>query len=124
MFPIFLKRTAYVMAPRLNVVFRQLVHLGSFPACWRQANVTPIPKNLPSSSVANYGPISITSVLSKVFERLVSVRLGQFIECSGVHCQPPSLLIGKVWVLVMHFCECLIHCKVHWRAGRRLRLCD
>ena len=30
----------------------------------------------PSSSVANYRPISITSVLSKVFERLVSVRLG------------------------------------------------
>ena len=58
--------------------------LGSFPACWRQANVTPIPKGPPSSSVANYPPISITSVLSKVFERLVSVRHGRFMECSGV----------------------------------------
>ena len=37
MFHIFLKRTAYVMAPRLSVVFRRLVRLGSFPACWRQA---------------------------------------------------------------------------------------
>ena len=72
------------MAPRLSVVFRQLVRLGSFPACWRQANVTPIPKGPLSSSVANYRPISITSVLSKVFERLVSVCLGRFIECSGV----------------------------------------
>ena len=52
-----------VMAPRLSVVFRRLVRLGSFPACWRQANVTPIPKSPPSSSVANYRPISITSVL-------------------------------------------------------------
>ena len=34
--------------------------------------------------------------------------------------QPPSLLIGKVWVPVMHFCACHIHCKVHWRVGRRL----
>ena len=77
MFPLFLKRTADVMAPpRLSVVFRQLVRLGSFPACWRQANVTPIPKGPPSSSVANYRPISITSVLSNVFERLVSVCLG------------------------------------------------
>ena len=33
-----------------------------------------------TSSVAN----SITSVLSKVFERLVSVRLGRFMECSGM----------------------------------------
>ena len=72
------------MAPRLCVVFRRLVRLGSFPACWRQANDTPIPKGLPSFSVANYRPISITSVLSKVFDRLVSVCLGQFMECSGV----------------------------------------
>ena len=72
------------MAPRLSVVFRRLVRLGSFPACWRQANVTPIPKGPPSSSIANYRPISITSALSKVFERLVLVRLGRFMERSGV----------------------------------------
>ena len=83
-FPHFPKRTADVMAPRLSVVFWWLVRLGSFPACWRQANVTPILKGPPSSSVANYRPISITSVLSKVFERLVSVHLGRFMECSGV----------------------------------------
>ena len=65
-------------------MFWRLVRLGSFPACWRQANVTPIPKGSSSSPVANYRPISITSVLSKVFERLVSVRLGRFMERSGV----------------------------------------
>ena len=59
MFPLFLQRTADVMAPRLSVVFQQLVRLGSFASCWRQANVTPIPKGPPSSSVANFRPISI-----------------------------------------------------------------
>ena len=54
MFPLFLKRTAHVMAHRLSVVFRRLARLGSFLACWRQANVTPIPKGPPSSSVADY----------------------------------------------------------------------
>ena len=53
MFPLFLKRTADVMAYRLSEVFRRLVCLGSFPACWRQANVIPIPKGPSSSSVAN-----------------------------------------------------------------------
>ena len=77
-----------------------------------------LPKGPLSSSVANYRPISITSVLSKVFERLVSVSLGRFMSF-----QPASLLIGKVWVPVMHFCVCPIHCRVHWRVGRRLRLC-
>ena len=37
-----------------------------------------------NSERSNYRPISITSVLSKVFERLVSVRLGRFMECSEV----------------------------------------
>ena len=49
MFPLFLKRTADVMAPRLSVVFQKFVRLGSFQACWRQDNVTPIPKGPPSS---------------------------------------------------------------------------
>ena len=65
-------------------MFQRLVRLGSFPACWRQATVTPIPKGSPFSSVATYQPISITSVLSKMFERLVSVHLGRFMERSGV----------------------------------------
>ena len=47
MFPLFLKRAADVMAPPLSVVFRRFVRLGSLPACWRQANVTPIPKGPP-----------------------------------------------------------------------------
>ena len=71
---------ADVPAPRLSVVFRRLCHLGNFPAYWRQANVTPIPKGQSSFSVANYQPISIIPVLSKVFERLVAVRLGRFME--------------------------------------------
>ena len=66
MFPLFLKRTSDVLAPRLSVVFRRLLRLGSFPACWRQANFTAIPKGPSSSSVANYRSISIRPVLSKV----------------------------------------------------------
>ena len=93
------------MASRLGVVFRPLVRLGSFPAFWRQANDTPIPEGPPSSSVANYRSISITS------ERLVLVCPLEFLECRGV-------LIGKVLVPVMHFCVYPIHCKVHWRVGR------
>ena len=37
-----------------------------------------------TSSVTNYLPIFITSVLSKVFKRLVSVRLGRFMKRSDV----------------------------------------
>ena len=69
-FPLFIKRTSNVMAPHLSVVFWCLVYLGSFRACWTQANVSPILQGPPSSSVANYRPISITTELSRVFEHL------------------------------------------------------
>ena len=49
-----------------------------------QANGTPIPNGPPPFSVSNYREISIKSVLSNVFKRLVSVRLGRFMERSGV----------------------------------------
>ena len=81
---LFFLRELLMLWPHVSVVFRLLVHLDSVPPCWRQANVFPIPKGPPSSSVANYRPISITSVLSMVFERLVSVRLGRFRERNGV----------------------------------------
>ena len=122
MFPLFLKRTADVLGPRLSVEFRRLVRQGRFPACWRQANVTPIPKGPPSSSVAFFQPISITSVLSKVFQHLVSVRLRQFMERSGV-LLTTQFAYRKGLVPVMHFCTSLTHCKVHWREGRRLGSC-
>ena len=57
-FLFFLRELLMLWLPRLSLVFRKLVRLGSFPACWRQANVAPIPKGPPSSSVANYRPIS------------------------------------------------------------------
>ena len=105
-------------------MFRWRDHLGSFPAWWIHANITPIPNCPPSSCVANYRRISITSVLSQVFERLVSVRLGRFMESSGViPTSKFSLLIGKAWVPVIHFCACPIHFKVDWREGRRPGSC-
>ena len=91
MFPLFLKRTAVVLAPCLPVVFHLLLHFGSFPVFWRVANVTHIPKVQPPSSASNYRPISLTPILSKVFEHLV-VHLGHFMECRGCASNHPVRL--------------------------------
>ena len=118
MFPLFLKKTAEVLAPRLAAVFRRLLHLRSFPFCWRVTNFTPIPKGPPSSSAKgppSSSPISLTPILSKVFERLVSVLWN-----AEVCFQPPSSLIGKVLALVMPFFVWHKPYRVLWRWGRRL----
>ena len=106
-----------VLGPRLAVIFQRLIRLGNFSVFWRVANVTPIPKGSPSSSVANYRRISLTPKLSNVFERLVSVGLWRFMGCR-------SSLTGKVLALVMPSCVCGTYFKlrVFWRWDRRLEL--
>ena len=108
---LFYLRDADVLAPRLSVEFRRLVRLGSFLACWRRTNVIPIPTSPPSSTVANYRPISKTSILSQAFERLVSVRHGRFMLPI-----PLITLTGNVWVPPMlQCCASPIHCKLNSR---------
>ena len=65
-------------------MFLHLVSVWYFDCFFVLANVTPISKDSSSSSVANYRPISITLLLSMMFEQLASVRVGQFMVCRGV----------------------------------------
>ena len=80
----FFRKTASVLAPKLSCLFRRLLRGGEFPLEWRIADVTPIPKGPLSALVYNYRPISITPVLLKVFERLIALLFGRFLERSGV----------------------------------------
>ena len=80
----FFQRTAPVLAPKLSCIFRRLFRCGEFPLEWQIADVTPNPKGPLSALVCNYRPISITPVLSNVFERLISLRFGCFLERYGV----------------------------------------
>ena len=48
-----------------------LLRQGLFPKCWREANIIPLPRGVPSSFLDEWRPISITPVLSKVFEGII-----------------------------------------------------
>ena len=67
--PLYLKKVTDIIAPKLNIIFRKFIRLGSFPECWRSANATAITKGAPSGNRENYRPISITPILYKVFEK-------------------------------------------------------
>ena len=86
----------------------------------RVANVTPIPKGPPSSSASNYRPISLTPILSKVFERLVPVRLGRFMEGRGL--LPTTQFAYRKGLGSCDALLCVAHTlhRMLWRLGRRL----
>lgn len=71
----FLKRLKFVLAKPLSAVFAHIFSTGVIPSAWRTANVTPIFKKGVSSDVANYRPISLTSLFSKVFERIIKQQM-------------------------------------------------
>ena len=91
------------------------------PVICRVAHVTPIPKGPPSTSVANYRPISLTPILSKVLSIWCQFILGNLWNAELCF-HPPSLLIGKVLALVMPFCVWHTPYRVHWRLCGRLKL--
>ena len=79
-FPLFLKMVADIIAPKSSIIFLGLMRRGSFPECWRSTNVTAIPKGDTSPARENYHPISITPILSKMYEKLVSHKLSSFLR--------------------------------------------
>ena len=72
-------------APELSSIFSKLFNLclsqSCFPACWKESSVVPIFKNAGDrSDPSKYRPVSLLSVISKVFERLINKRLVGFLE--------------------------------------------
>jgi len=66
-----------VFAPPIARLTNLSFQSGTFPACYKRAQVLPLLKkaNLDSSLPANYRPISNLSTVSKILERLVLARL-------------------------------------------------
>ena len=59
--------------------------VSCFPDCWNVSLVDPVFKNVgESSTTKNYHPVSLLSVVSKVFEKLVNNRIVDHLEKSGL----------------------------------------
>jgi len=57
---------------------------GVIPDDWKVALVSPIHKNGPKCQVSNYRPISLTSIICKLFESIVRDALVQHLENNGL----------------------------------------
>ena len=75
-----LKRYARIFAPVLNKIFTLSYSSGNFPSTWKYANVQPVPKRGDKTDPSNYRPISIISVISKVFEKYVNDHIISYLE--------------------------------------------
>ena len=79
-FPLFYKPVAWELASKLALIFRRLVRGASFPVCRRLADVVPVSKKSSSSDVGDQKPIFITSILSKIFEKIAAGKLSHILK--------------------------------------------
>ena len=69
--PAILRNAAKELAVPLSIIFKESLSSGEVPEDWRLANVTPIYKKGSKKDACNYRPISLTSQVCKVMEKMV-----------------------------------------------------
>ena len=75
-----LKSTAASIAPAITNLFNISLSHGKVPSEWKTACVTPIPKSSKLSDHANFRPVSLLSILSKLLEKYVQTLLLEHLE--------------------------------------------
>ena len=68
---IFLKKTKSAIAKPLKIILRKSLDEGKVPDIFKIANVTPIYKGGTKAKPENYRPVSLTSHIIKIFERVL-----------------------------------------------------
>ena len=64
----------------LATFFNYSIRMGTFPKCWKIANVIPIYKKGNKSHLNSYRPISLLNCLAKVFESCIAFAIRQHLE--------------------------------------------
>ena len=75
-----LKTLAPELSPALTVLFQATLHCGEIPDDWKHAKVTPIYKKGDRALAENYRPVSLTSILCKTAEHVITSQIHQHLD--------------------------------------------
>ena len=74
-------KLSYILAKLFNKCLKE----SCFPDCWKVSSMVPVFRDVGERSTAkNYRPVSLLSVVSKVFEKLVNNRIVDHLEKCGL----------------------------------------
>ena len=82
--PRVLKRSIFVIAKPLCNIINLAIESGIFPDSLKIAKVIPVFKSGDKSLLTNYRPISVLSVFSKIFEKIICNQLMSFIDRNNI----------------------------------------
>jgi len=67
----FLKEVANEISPALSIIFQASLNQGAIPEVWKSALIVPVYKKGNKKDPANYRPVSLTSICSKIMEHVI-----------------------------------------------------
>ena len=74
------RELSYILAELVNMSLKE----SCFPGYWKVSSVVPVFRNVGERSTAkNYHPVSLLSMVSKVFEKLVNNRIVEHLQKFG-----------------------------------------
>ena len=87
--PLLLKKAASYICLPLSQFFTQSLSTGELPQDWVIANVVPAFKKGYPRLPSNYRPISLTSIIVKVMEKIICCQIGSALSsnCQFSNCQ-------------------------------------
>ena len=77
---IILKWVIHLIAPILTIIFNKCINIGVYPESLKIGKVTPLFKNGDRSDGDNFRPITLLTLLNKIFEKLLHKRMVAFIN--------------------------------------------
>ena len=104
-----LKECSEELAPILMKLFRKSMDAGEVPELWKEAHIVPIHKSGSKAKMSNFRPVALTSVISKVCEKVICLAMMAFLtqNClispqqhgfvSGRSCQTNILVCLEKW---------------------------
>lgn len=68
------------LLPHITFIINQCLATNTFPQCWKEANLIPVPKVSNPTELSHFRPISILPCMSKIFEKIVDTQFEDFIS--------------------------------------------
>ena len=108
-----MKECAKELAPHLCKIYQKSLDDGQVPQLWKEANIVPIHKSGSKAIMANFRPVALTSVICKVFERIICSAVMSFLMSNdliseqqhgfvrGRSCQTNILLCLEKWTEIV-----------------------